>query len=207
MTKLVTSCSQCRREGRKLFLKGERCNGVKCAFARRSYAPGMHGKSPKKPSAYSEQLREKQKIKRSYGLRETQFRNYYEKASTSKQETGLFILQLLETRLDNVVYRLGFAPSGSLARQIVGHKHILVNGKVVNIPSYQVKPGDEISISEKSSKNAYFSSAKDILKNVKEPEWLKLNAKEFSGKVERLPKREEIDADFKENIVVEFYSR
>lgn len=207
MKTLKTSCAHCRREGKKLFLKGEKCLSVKCPFVKRSYAPGVHGQKPKKLSSFGEQLREKQKVKRSYGLRETQFKNYFKKASRKQAETGLLMLQLLETRLDSVVYKLGLAPSRMLARQIVGHKHILVNGRMVNIPSYQVSIGDEITVSVKFKKSKAFEVTSQAFVNNVLPEWLKFDAKNATGKLERLPARDEVDQELKENVVVEFYSR
>ena len=161
MAKYINAdCRLCRREGTKLFLKGERCTSKKCALDKRPGVPGMHPTTRKKPSQYALQLREKQKVKRAYGLLEKQFRGYYDEAARMKGKTGEVMLSLLERRLDNVVYRLGLGSSRAMARQIVNHTHILVNGKVVNIPSYQIKVGDVLSVKEKSSKSELFAGIK-----------------------------------------------
>ena len=198
------SCKQCRREGCKLFLKGERCL-TKCAFDKRPVAPGPHVATRKKFSEYGVQLREKQKVRRLYNVLEKQFRNYYEKAANSKEITGWALLKMLELRLDNVVYRLGLGVSRTEARQIVNHGHITVNGKKVNIPSYQVKAGDVIAVKESKQALEMFSSIKGAKVNT--PKWLEMNTEALTGKVLALPEREDIDADIKEHLIVEFYSR
>lgn len=199
-------CKQCRREGVKLFLKGERCL-TKCSFDKRPTVPGQHISSNmrKKVSEYGLQLREKQKVRRAYGLLEKQFRIYYEKAVNSKENTGWAMLKMLELRLDNVVYRLGIGSSRMEARQIVNHGHITVNGKKVNIPSYQVKVGDVIAVKENKQNLEMFSSLKDAKINT--PKWLEFNTKTLTGKVLALPEREDIDLGIQEHLIVEFYSR
>ena len=198
------SCKQCRREGCKLFLKGERCL-TKCSFDKRPVAPGPHVATRKKFSEYGVQLREKQKVRRLYNVLEKQFRNYYEKAANSKEITGWALLKMLELRLDNVVYRLGLGVSRTEARQIVNHGHITVNGKKVNIPSYQVKAGDVIAVKESKQSLEMFASIKGAKVNT--PKWLEMNTDALTGKVLALPEREDIDADIKEHLIVEFYSR
>lgn len=199
-------CKQCRREGVKLFLKGERCL-TKCSFDKRPTVPGQHGSSNmrKKVSEYGLQLREKQKVRRAYGLLEKQFRIYYEKAVNSKENTGWAMLKMLELRLDNVVYRLGIGSSRTEARQIVNHGHITVNGKKVNIPSYQVKVGDVIAVKENKQNLEMFSSLKEAKINT--PKWLEFNTKTLTGKVLALPERDDIDLSIQEHLIVEFYSR
>ena len=199
-------CKQCRREGVKLFLKGERCL-TKCSFDKRQTVPGQHGSSNmrKKVSEYGLQLREKQKVRRAYGLLEKQFRIYYEKAVNSKENTGWAMLKMLELRLDNVVYRLGIGSSRTEARQIVNHGHITVNGKKVNIPSYQVKVGDVIAVKENKQNLEMFSSLKEAKINT--PKWLEFNTKTLTGKVLALPERDDIDLGIQEHLIVEFYSR
>ena len=199
-------CKQCRREGVKLFLKGERCL-TKCSFDKRPTVPGQHGSSNirKKVSEYGFQLREKQKVRRAYGLLEKQFRIYYEKAVNSKENTGWAMLKMLELRLDNVVYRLGIGSSRTEARQIVNHGHITVNGKKVNIPSYQVKVGDVIAVKENKQNLEMFSSLKEAKINT--PKWLEFNTKTLTGKVLALPERDDIDLGIQEHLIVEFYSR
>lgn len=197
-------CKQCRREGCKLFLKGERCL-TKCSFDKRPVVPGQHGTARKKISEYGVQLREKQKVRRAYGLLEKQFRLYYEKATRSKESTGWALLKMLELRLDNVVYRLGLGMSRAEARQIVNHGHITVNGKKVNIPSYQVKVGDVIAVKENKQSLDMFTSLKDVKINT--PKWLELNSEALVGKVLALPEREDIDLGIKEHLIVEYYSR
>ncbi|KYH35205.1 30S ribosomal protein S4 [Clostridium tepidiprofundi DSM 19306] len=198
-------CRQCRREGMKLFLKGDRCYTDKCAFARRGYAPGQHGQSRKKMSNYGLQLREKQKAKRIYGILEKQFRRYYEKAERIKGITGENLLQLLEMRLDNVVYRLGYGNSRKEARQLVTHGHFLVNGKKVNIPSYQVSVNDVISVCEKSRSYEVFKTFNENPKTL--PNWLQANQDSFEGKVLSKPSRDEIDVPVNETLIVELYSK
>lgn len=198
-------CRQCRREGQKLFLKGERCTGKKCAIERRPVAPGQHGMSRKKSSEYSVQLREKQKAKRSYGLLEKQFHMYYEEADRMRGITGENMLILIEKRLDNVIYRMGIGTSRAQARQIVNHGHITVNGKNVNIPSYQVKPGDEIAIKESRADNALFKELRGA--RIVMPKWLEFNTETFKGRIIENPTREDIDLNINEQLIVELYSK
>ncbi|WZL72606.1 30S ribosomal protein S4 [Clostridiaceae bacterium 35-E11] len=199
------SCRLCRREGQKLYLKGERCYTDKCAISRRGYAPGQHGQGRKKISNYGLQLREKQKAKRFYGLLETQFRSYFEKAEKQAGITGENLLSILETRLDNVVYRLGFASSRKEARQLVRHGHFTVNGKKVDIPSYLVVVGDVIKVKEKSVSSPKFKEMAETATNV--PNWLEANVESLEGKVVSLPTREDIDIPIAEHLIVELYSR
>lgn len=206
MAKYINAdCRLCRREGTKLFLKGERCTSKKCALDKRPGAPGVHPTTRKKPSEYLIQLREKQKVKRAYGLLEKQFHGYYEKADRMKGKTGEIMLSLLERRLDNVVYRLGLGASRAMARQIVNHTHILVNGKKVNIPSYQVKVGDVISVKEKSASSELFAAVKGA--RVIVPKWLEFDATKLTGKVIALPARDDIDLTIAENRIIELYSK
>ncbi len=206
MAKYINAdCRLCRREGTKLFLKGERCTSKKCAIDRRPTTPGQHPNSRKKPSEYAIQLREKQKVKRAYGLLEKQFRGYYEMAAKRKGKTGEVMLSLLETRLDNVCYRLGLGSSRAQARQIVNHTHILVNGKCVNIPSYQVKVGDVISVKEKSASSALFAGVKEA--RVIVPKWLEFDSSKLTGKVISLPARDDIDLTIAEHLIIELYSK
>lgn len=200
-------CRLCRREGEKLFLKGDRCFKDKCALERRNYPPGQHGKRKGRLIGYGAQLREKQKVKRIYGILERQFRNYFKKASLKKGVTGEILLTMLEKRLDNVVYRLGFATSRPQARQLVTHGHILVNGRKVDIPSYQIKPQDEISVSEKAKKNVYVINAVESAKGRGIPEWLELDRENFKGKVLREPQRSDILYPINEQLIVELYSK
>lgn len=199
------SCRQCRREGCKLFLKGERCVSGKCAFDRKPVAPGQHGADRKKVTEYGLQLREKQKVKRAYGVLEKQFRLYFEKASKSKMATGPAMLQMLERRLDNAVYRMGIGSSRSESRQIVNHGHITVNGKKVNIPSYQVSAGDVIAVKESSRESVMFKNLKGM--KIVMPKWLEFNPDALEGKIIRLPEREDIDLNIQEHLIVELYSR
>ena len=199
------TCRLCRREGMKLFLKGDRCYTDKCAFVRRSYAPGQHGANKKKVSNYGVQLREKQKAKRIYGVLESQFRTYYEKAEHIKGITGENLLKLLELRLDNVVYRLGYGASRNEARQLVTHGHFLVNGKKVDIPSYTVKAGDVITVREKSRASELFKTFAENPKTL--PKWLSGDVATFTGKVEAIPAREDIDVPVNETLIVELYSK
>ena len=200
------SCRICRRESKKLFLKGERCSTDKCALTRREGPPGEVAKRRRaKESGYAIHLREKQKLKRMYGLLENQFKNYFKIAERKKGVTGEILLQLLERRLDNVVYRLGVAPSRKAARQLVSHGHVLVNGKKVNIPSYLVDMGDTITLKEKSKKLTLVENA---LKEEREiPKWLSFDKKSLQGKVLAIPKREDIPVDIKEELIVELYSK
>ncbi|MDY0001622.1 MAG: 30S ribosomal protein S4 [Polyangia bacterium] len=201
-------CRLCRREEAKLFLKGERCYTEKCAFERRAYAPGQHGNSRRrKRSDYGEQLREKQKVRRIYGLLERQFRTYYTKATRMKGVTGENLLQLLERRLDSAVYRLGLAGNRAEARQLILHRHVLVNGVRVNIPSFLVKKGDEIEIREKSRTVARISEAIAGVDRRGVPAWLELDRANFRGKVVALPAREDIGIQIREQLIVELYSK
>ncbi|MDI9514873.1 MAG: 30S ribosomal protein S4 [Clostridiaceae bacterium] len=201
------SCRLCRREGQKLFLKGERCYGNKCAIGRRAYAPGQHGAQRKKLSEYGLQLREKQKAKRFYGLLESQFRKYFDMAARKKGITGELLLQILETRLDNVVYRMGFGTTRAEARQLVRHGHFQVNGKRVNIPSYLVKVNDAITVKEKSKKLARFKEILDVTGSKIVPSWLEVDQENLTGKVVALPAREDIDLQVQEHLIVELYSK
>lgn len=201
------SCRLCRREGQKLFLKGARCYTDKCAIARRAYAPGQHGQARKKQSEYGLQLREKQKAKRFYGVLENQFRTYYEEASRKKGITGENLLFILESRLDNIVYRLGLATSRAEARQFVTHEHFRVNGKKVNVPSYLVKVGDVISVAQNSKESARFDQILDVTNGRVVPSWLEFDAENLTGKVVALPTREEVDAPVQEHLIVELYSK
>ena len=200
-------CRLCRREGMKLFLKGDRCFKEKCAFERRGYAPGQHGRRRTKVQAYGVQLREKQKVKRMYGVLERQVRNYFATAARKKGITGSNLLQMLECRLDNVVYRLGFAFSRSAARQLVAHGHILVNGRRVDIPSSLVKAGALISLKEDSRKNELIKMCLDTAKGRGVPGWLDLDADRFQGTVKQLPVREDIALPIQEQLIVELYSK
>jgi len=202
-----SACHICRAEGVKLFLKGDRCYTDKCAFERRGYAPGEHGQSRKKKSDFGIQLREKQKLKRSYGLLEKAFRKYYQEANRQKGVTGTNLLILLERRLDNMVYRMGFASSRDEARQLVRHGHFEVNGKKVNIPSYLVKTDDSITVKEKSRKILAIREAMDTVARRGVPEWLEVDANTFTGQVKAMPLREQLTMPFEEQLVVEFYSK
>lgn len=201
-------CRLCRREVQKLYLKGDRCYSDKCAVERRGYPPGQHGQGRfKKPSDYGLQLREKQKVKRMYGLAEKQFKLTYKRASSMKGVTGHNLLLLLETRLDNVVYRLGFANSRNQARQLVRHGHIAINGQRCNIPSALIKMGDTVTVREKSRKITDISAAMEAVARRTVPEWLELEPKEFSGVVKALPSREDLTMPMQEQLIVELYSR
>lgn len=200
-------CRQCRREGLKLFLKGERCYTDKCAIERRNYPPGEHGQRRPKFSEYSVQLREKQKLRRMYGVLEGQFRRYFKMADRSRAVTGEALLQLLERRLDNIVYRLGFSTSRSEARQLVRHGHFLVNGKKVDVPSYLVGQGDVVGVREKSRKVTRIQEAMELATRRGVPEWLELTPEQFAGSVKSLPTREELTMPINEKLVVELYSK
>ncbi|MCH7922078.1 MAG: 30S ribosomal protein S4 [Nitrospinae bacterium] len=200
-------CKLCRREGMKLFLKGERCLSDKCAFERRSYGPGQHGQRQRKQTEYGLRLREKQKVKRIYGILETQFRNYYHRAARQKGITGENLLRLLERRLDNVVYRLGLAHSRKQARQLVRHNHLLVNGRRVNIPSYIVNQGDKVVVKEKSRRLEAFLTALERVDARGVPAWLEIDRKQARGVVLSLPAREDIDQDIQEQLIIELYSK
>lgn len=200
-------CRLCRREGLKLFLKGDRCYSDKCAFERRSYAPGDHGQIRRKYSDYGVQLREKQKLKRMYGLLERQFRGYFGKADRQKGITGTNLLLFLERRLDNMIFRIGFASSRNEARQLVRHDHFLVNGKPVNVPSYLVDVGSEIQVREKSKKVGRILEAMETVARRGIPQWLELDKDNFKGVVKSLPSREELVMPVQEQLVVELYSK
>ena len=199
------NCKLCRREGQKLFLKGERCYSTKCAIERRNYAPGQHGQARKKQSEYGLQLREKQKAKRFYGVPETQFRNTFEKAENKKGQTGENLMIALETRLDNVVFRLGFAASRKEARQLVTHGHFTVNGKKANIPSMEVKAGDVIKVKEKSQSSPKFKEIKEM--SITVPSWMTVDVEKLEGKVVAMPRREDIDTPIAEHLIVELDSK
>lgn len=204
------ACRLCRREGIKLFLKGQRCLTDKCAIDKRNFVPGEHGKSHfrrRQLIGYGQQLREKQKVKRMYGILENQFRRYFRKAEITKGVTGEILLQLLERRLDNITFRMGFALSRPQARQFVLHGHILVNGKRVNIPSYQVKKGDEVSVLLKSRKNPLILSAVEGVSGRGLPEWLNLDRETLTGQVLELPSREAIGVPIEVSLIVELYSK
>ncbi|AMY11601.1 30S ribosomal protein S4 [Luteitalea pratensis] len=201
-------CRLCRREGMKLFLKGERCYTEKCAIEKRNLPPGQHGKARKaKMLGYGLQLREKQKVKRTYGVLENQFRRYFEAADRQRGITGETLLQLLERRLDNAIYRLGFATSRPQARQLVKHGHFLVNGKKVDIPSYQLRQGDVVALRQSSEKNPAILHAIEEVKGRGIPEWLSLDAAASSGRVVSLPTREQINLPVQEQLIVELYSK
>lgn len=201
-------CRLCRREGEKLFLKGDRCVTDKCAFERRGYAPGQHGHdSRRKISDYGLQLREKQKARRMYGILERQFRNYYEKAARQRGITGENLLRLLESRLDNVIYRLGFAPSRNTARQLVRHRHFMINERIVDIPSYQVKAGDIVQVRDKSQKLAAIQAALKRIDRRTELPWLHVDKTKMTGQILSMPKREEIPTPIQEHLIVGLYSK
>ncbi len=202
-------CKLCRREGMKLFLKGERCLSDKCSVDRRTYPPGQHGPNPRrrKPSDYSIQLREKQKVKRIYGIMEAQFRNYYRRAARTKGKTGEMLLGMLESRLDNAVYRLGFAPSRAAARQLVRHRHFKVNSRIVDIPSYQVRAGDVIEVKERSHNLELIQEAMKRFGRRGEPTWLTLDKAKMAGQVVQTPTRSDVDLEINEQLIVELYSR
>ena len=199
-------CRQCRREGTKLFLKGARCYTKKCSFERRPTPPGMHAVRRRKVGDYGLQLREKQKMRRVYRLGEAQFRRLFEEAERGTDVTGEHLLRLLELRLDNVVYRLGLASSRDQARQFITHGHVAVNGAVVNIPSYQLKPGDAVAIRAERAELTPFKEARETLKGAG-VEWLRLDAAKLTGEVIAAPRRDQMPGDFNEQLVVEFYSR
>ena len=198
-------CRLCRREGCKLFLKGERCLTKKCAMERSGVVPGQHGTARKKITEYGTQLREKQKVKRAYGVNETSFRKYYEEAAASKFVTGEHMLSLLERRLDNVVYRMGIGASRAESRQIVCHAQIMVNGKNVNIPSYRVSLGDVVAVKENKRELEMFKQLKDA--KIIMPKWLDFNTDKLEGKVLALPGRDDIDLSIQEHLIVELYSK
>ena len=199
------NCRLCRSEGQKLFLKGDRCYSAKCALERKNYAPGQHGQMRKKNSEYGLQLREKQKAKRFYGIQETQFRNMYEEAARAKGITGENLLIALERRLDNVVYRLGFAASRKEARQLVVHGHFTLNGKKVNSPAIQIKSGDVVAVKQKSQSSPKFKEIKEMQITV--PAWMTVDVDKLEGKIVSLPTRAEIDTPIAEHLIVELYSK
>jgi len=203
-----SSCKLCRRENLKLYLKGDRCYGDKCAFERRAYAPGQHGqRRGGKVSDYRVQLREKQKVKRIYGLLEKQFRGYYYRADKRKGVTGTNLLIVLESRLDNIVYRMGFAASRKQARQLVRHDHFTVNDKKVNIPSYLVKPGDQIGVKEKSKKVPQVIEAIETVVRRGIPDWIEVDKEKFKGTLKALPNREDLTMPIQEQLIIELYSK
>lgn len=206
---LGPKCKLCRREGEKLMLKGERCSTAKCAVVKKNYPPGVHGPKGRatRQSGYNMQLREKQKAKRIYNLMEDQFKNSFARAIKQKGDAGENLLKILETRLDNVAYRLGFADSRAQARTLVSHGHFNVNGKKVNIPSYNVKVGDIIKVKESSRKSKQFSILSEKIKKIEVPGWLNLDVKEFSAKVLHLPAKENFEMKINAPMIVEFYSR
>ena len=202
-----SKCRQCRREGGKLFLKGEKCFTSKCPVEKRPSPPGQHGQRRTRLSEYAPQLREKQKLRRIYGVLEKQFRNYYQKAATTKGSTGENLLQLLEGRLDNVVYRMGFSSSRSESRQLLRHNGISINGSRVNIPSYQVQPSDVVSINEKCRKQLRVSSAMELAQQRGISEWVDTDIKKMEGVYKSRPERSELPADINEHLIVELYSK
>jgi small subunit ribosomal protein S4 len=208
MARNLDKCRHCRREGEKLFLKGEKCFTDKCPVERRGYAPGQHGqKSGARLSDYGKQLREKQKVRHIYGLLERQFRKTYFEAARSKGVTGERLLQLLESRLDNVAYRMGFGASRAEARQVVRHNGILVNGKRVNIPSYVVRPGDTIEVAEKSKAQLRLKAAAEAAEGRHIPEWLEVDAKGLKGKFKSVPARSDMPGSVNEHLIIELYSK
>jgi small subunit ribosomal protein S4 len=200
-------CRICRREGAKLFFKGTRCYTKKCSFERRPTPPGQHGVRRRKVGEFGLQLREKQKIRKTYGVLERQFRNYYIEAQSHTGVTGEWLLRRLETRLDNVVYRMGFAPSRPAARQLVTHGHFAVNGRAVNIPSVQLKSGDRVEVRESHRNREPFKVVKETLRSHQAPEWLSVDAAKLAGTVTDMPRRDQMPLDLNEHLVVEYYSR
>jgi small subunit ribosomal protein S4 len=204
-------CKLCRREGEKLFLKGERCFTPKCAFERRGYPPGEHGKSAqfrrRRESDFNRQLRAKQKARHIYGILERQFRRYYEVSLQRRGLTGLNLLQILEARLDNIVYRLGYADSRAQARLLVTHGHFSVNGRRTDVPSMLVEPGDEVAVRQESRSRTYFKNLSEVAEEKTVPDWLDRDLRNLSGKIIRLPERAEIDGNLNEQLIVEYYSR
>jgi len=204
---LDAKCRQCRREGEKLFLKGEKCFTDKCAIERRNYPPGQHGQKSGRLSGYGVQLREKQKVRRIYGLLERQFRKVYHAAEQAKGITGESLLQLLESRLDTVAYRMGFGSSRTEARQVVRHNGILVNGKRVSIPSFQCRPGDVIEVAQKAKEQLRIKGAAEAAEGRGFPEWLEVDSKALKGKFKAKPQRSELPSTINESLVVELYSK
>ena len=202
-----SKCRQCRREGGKLFLKGEKCFTEKCPVEKRAYAPGQHGQARKRPSDYGLQLREKQKLRRIYGVQEQQFRNYYDEAARHKGSTGEGLLKLLESRLDNVVYRMGFGVSRSEARQLVRHNAVTVNGKRVNIPSYGVRTNDVLEIANDAKEQLRIKAALEAAEQRGFPEWLDVDTKTMKGTFKNAPERSELPSEINESLVVALYSK
>ena len=204
-------CKLCRREGEKLYLKGSRCLSPKCAIERRNYPPGQHGQESQyrrgRASDYSLQLREKQKVRRIYGVLERQFRRYYQEALQRQGMTGSNLLSVLESRLDNVVYRMGYAESRAQARQLVQHGHFNVNGRRTNVPSYIVSPGDKIEVREGSRKRTYFKQLREIASEWAPPDWISRDVEKLTGEMTRLPERKDIDLTINEQLIVEYYNR
>lgn len=201
-------CRLCRREGIKLFLKGDRCHTAKCAIDRRGYAPGQHGeKQRRKLSEYGRQLREKQKVRRMYGILERQFRNYYQEASRMKGVTGENLMKLLERRLDNIVYRLGFAPSRAASRQLVRHRHFTINGRSVDVPSFLMRPGDVVQVREQSRGLTHFKMVKELASDRNLCDWLERDFERMLGTLKQIPTRESIPAPVEEQLIVELYSK
>jgi len=200
-------CRLCRREGAKLFLKGSRCYTKKCAFERRPTPPGQHGVRRRKVGEFGMQLREKQKVRRVYSVMERQFKNYVDAADARPGMTGENLLRMLELRLDNVVFRMGFATSRAQARQFVGHGHFSVNGRPTNIPSFQLKPGDRVEVRQSRTSRDPFKTAKETLRSHQGPEWLSVDAATLAGTVAELPRRDQMPLDLNEQLVVEYYSR
>ncbi|MCL5801817.1 MAG: 30S ribosomal protein S4 [Gammaproteobacteria bacterium] len=200
-------CRLCRREGEKLFLKGEKCFGSKCAIESRAFPPGQHGQRRTRLSDYATQLREKQKVRRVYGVLESQFRLYYKEADRRKGSTGENLLQLLEGRLDNVVYRMGFATSRSEARQLVRHNTVTVNGKKVNIPTYQVKPSDVVAVNEKGRSQLRIQAALDMAQQRGFPDWIDVDVSKMQGVFKSKPERSDLPAEINEHLIVELYSK
>jgi small subunit ribosomal protein S4 len=200
-------CRQCRREGEKLFLKGEKCYTEKCPVDRRTYAPGQHGQGRRKPSEYGLHLREKQKLRRMYGVLERQFVRYYRTAARKQGMTGENLLQILEMRLDNICHRMGFAPSRPAARQLVMHGHVTVNGKKVDIPSYQVRPGDTVAIKEGSRNMPMVKGSLEAAASRGVPQWLEVNFEQQEGRVLAVPTRDQLEMPIQEHLIVEYYSR
>jgi len=200
-------CRLCRREGAKLYLKGSRCYTKKCAFERRPSPPGQHGVRRRKVGEFGMQLREKQKVRRVYSVMERQFKNYFDAADARPGMTGENLLRMLELRLDNVVYRMGFATSRAQARQLVGHGHFSVNGRPTNVPSFQLKPGDRVEVRQSRASRDPFKTAKATLRSQQGPEWLSVDAGTLTGTVAELPRRDQMPLDLNEQLVVEYYSR
>lgn len=200
-------CRLCRREGEKLYLKGEKCYTDKCAIEKRPYPPGEAGQGRRRQSEYGLQLREKQKVRRTYGVMERQFRRYYQEAARRKGNTGELLLQLLERRLDNIVFRMGFANSRSESRQVIRHNQILVNGKRVNIPSYQVRAGDEVTVIEGARNQGRIQWAAQRSEDLGRPEWLEVDGDHYKGTVKALPERSDLSPSINEHLIVELYSK